>query len=195
MHLSKVLCLIPLTFAIGQAHIVYPRSEVNGPCTGDGGAPGVCISTKDCADGGGKSIINACPGTPDNIRCCTKTSCGTGNKGNCRFTSSCSSGITETNKCPGPASFKCCMPSGSGWPAPTIPSTSSGCKQVAINGAKAIVAQFPGKVKEIGCIRKCDDPSSSDHCTGEATDMMVANGGVSSRVPRNRSKRSLANVG
>jgi hypothetical protein len=68
------------------------------------------------------------------------------------------------------------MPAGSG---PTLPTTSSGCKQKAIDGAKAIVNAFPGKIKSIGCIRKCDDPSSSDHCTGKATDMVVAEGGVS----------------
>ncbi|EXJ78599.1 hypothetical protein A1O1_09000 [Capronia coronata CBS 617.96] len=67
---------------------------------------------------------------------------------------------------------------GGGYPAPTIPSTGSGCKKVAIDGAKAIVDAFPGKIKSIGCIRKCDDSSSSDHCTGMATDMMVADGGV-----------------
>jgi hypothetical protein len=70
------------------------------------------------------------------------------------------------------------MPAGGGSPTPDLPTTSSGCKRVAIDGAKAIVDAFPGKVKRIGCIRKCDDPSSSDHCTGMATDMMVADGGV-----------------
>ena len=185
MQLLKVLLFLPLSIhlTLSSTLNLTPRSELNGPCTGAGGAPGVCISITNCDDGGGQTIIDACPGTPDNIRCCTKTTCGTGNKGNCRFTSSCASGITETNKCPGPANFKCCMPSGSStpgsWPPPTFPSLSSGCKQIAIDGAKAIVAQFPGKTKEIGCIRKCDDPASSDHCTGMATDMMVANGGVS----------------
>jgi hypothetical protein len=67
---------------------------------------------------------------------------------------------------------------GGGYPTPDFPSTSSGCKQTAIDGAKAIVDAFPGKVKEIGCIRKCDSSSSSDHCSGMATDMMVADGGV-----------------
>ncbi|EXJ55516.1 hypothetical protein A1O7_08444 [Cladophialophora yegresii CBS 114405] len=172
---TLVLTVLHLFLTGGDASsLLLARSEVNGACTGSGGAPGVCISTSSCISAGGKYISGACPGTPEDIKCCNKTACGTGNKGNCRFTSSCSSGNTETNQCPGPANFKCCMPAGSG---PQLPSTSSGCKQKAIDGAKAIVNAFPGKVKEIGCIRNCDDPSSSDHCTGMATDMMVTEAG------------------
>lgn len=111
--ISILVFLYPLTT---QAHTLTftPRSELNGPCTGADDKPGVCISTSYCTKDGGSYISNACPGTPDKIKCCTKPKCGTDNKGNCRFTSSCASGITETNKCPGPASFKCCMPGGGG---------------------------------------------------------------------------------
>lgn len=106
----------------------------------------------------------------------------------CRFTSSCSSGVTETNKCPGPDTFKCCMPGSSTpnppgtYPPPTIPSASSGCKAVAIDGAKKVSAQFPGKIREIGCIRKCEAGDSSDHCDGMANDLMVTEGGVRSPI-------------
>lgn len=62
---------------------------------------------------------------------------------------------------------------------PGLPSSSSGCKQTAISGANKIIEQFPGKVREIGCIRQCSNPSSSDHCTGMATDMMIGPPGVS----------------
>lgn len=185
MYLPIAYCLLLLSHPLSLCNassLLLSRSEINGPCTGSGGAPGVCISTPACTDNGGTYISDACPNTPENIKCCTKTACGTDNKGNCRFTSSCSSGVTETNKCPGPDNFKCCMPEsggGGGYPPPTIPSTSSGCKAVAIEGAKDIAAAIPGKVKSIGCIRECRDPSSSDHCTGMATDMMVADGGVS----------------
>ncbi|KAJ8988665.1 hypothetical protein HRR80_007294 [Exophiala dermatitidis] len=178
-HILRPLLVLWLFLAAANASLLSPRAEVNGACTGSGGAPGVCISTSNCSKAGGTSVANKCPGTPDDIKCCTKTTCGTGNKGNCRFTSSCSSGNTESNECPGPSDFKCCMPAGSGGGNnPTLPSTSSGCKKVAINGAKAIIDAFPGKVKSIGCIRKCSDPSSSDHCVGMATDMMVSDGGV-----------------
>lgn len=69
-------------------------------------------------------------------------------------------------------------PSGGGsGDQPSLPGTDSGCKSVAIAGAKQIITQFPGVVKTIGCIRttpKCkSDPSSSEHCTGMATDMML----------------------
>jgi len=108
---------------------------------------------------------------------CTKSKCGDG--GTCRWTSDCT-GTTKANLCPGPASFKCCFASGGsgGYPAPDIPSVGS-CKRIAVDGAKAIVKQFPGKVREIGCIRppcvsKCGEPGQSDHCCGMATDMMCS---------------------
>lgn len=181
----QAFLLLQLLFHTSNASYlqVLARSEINGSCTGTDGAPGVCIPTANCTQAGGSFVSDKCPGTAEDIKCCTKTACGTGDKGNCRFTSSCSSGVTENNKCPGPDSFKCCMPAGGGGggggDGPTIPTTSSGCKQVAIDGAKDVVDAFPGKIKEIGCIRKCSDPSSSDHCTGMATDLMVAAAGVS----------------
>lgn len=182
MLLNVITTYLFLGAAVG--HLVVPRSEVNGPCTGSGGAPGVCIATADCTKGGGSFVSNKCPGTPEDIKCCTKTACGTDNKGICRFVSSCASGNTETNKCSGPTDFRCCMPgSGNGnYPPPGLPTTSQGCKQTAIDGAKKIVSAFPGKIIEIGCKRNCADPSSSDHCTGMANDLMVAKYGVS-RLP------------
>ncbi len=94
------------------------RSELNGPCTGEGGAPGVCVKTTDCTADGGKYITGACPGTPNNIKCCTKTSCKSGSGGNCRWTKQCSSGKTATGFCPGPANFKCCLPGSGGGDKP-----------------------------------------------------------------------------
>ncbi|KAG8783600.1 hypothetical protein FRC19_003703 [Serendipita sp. 401] len=85
-------------------------SVVNGKCTGSGGAPGVCISTSSCTAGGGKYITGACPGTPADIKCCTKTSCG-GGGGNCRWTDQCGAKHhTVSGLCPGPNGFKCCVP-------------------------------------------------------------------------------------
>ena len=160
-----------------NATAVLPRA-LNGACTGAGGAPGVCVRTASCSSAGGTSIQGACPNDPYDVRCCTKTSCGSGGAGNCRFTSSCSSGKTETNKCPGPANFKCCMPGGGAQNQPALPTRASGCQQVAINGAKAIIDQFPGRVRQIGCKRDCS--GSSEHCIGKATDLMVGPYGVSS---------------
>ncbi|KAL8769287.1 MAG: hypothetical protein Q9209_004669 [Squamulea sp. 1 TL-2023] len=133
-----------------NAHTLVERAVVDGPCTGAGSAPGVCISTSKCTAGGGTHILNACPGTPDDIRCCTKTSCGNG--GNCRFTSQCSTS-TVPDLCPGPADFKCCVPGGStggggsgSFPTPRIPSVGA-CKAPAVNGAQKVVAGNPGAVR------------------------------------------------
>lgn len=172
-----------------------PTTKVNGPCKGKGGAPGVCLKISDC-DGPGEDFIhNACPGTPDDVKCCSKTSCGT--EGNCRWSKDCST-PTVSGLCPGPADFKCCVPSGSS-PSPTPTPTGGGgsegdtdagtqnkpydrpsipetnCKQVSQDGGKAIVDAHPGAVREVGCHRDCacgSDPS--DHCCGMAVDIMCS---------------------
>ncbi|EER25524.1 hypothetical protein D8B26_000167 [Coccidioides posadasii str. Silveira] len=154
--------------------VLETRSLINSACTGKDGAEGVCISVSDCNKGGGEFINNACPGTPQNIKCCTKTKCGDG--GNCRFTDKCSSGNILSGQCPGPASFKCCLPkelSGRGrtFPKPRIPSVGA-CKRTSVNGAKKIVAAQRGKIREIGCYRRCRCPSNSEHCCGLAVDLM-----------------------
>jgi hypothetical protein len=74
-------------FSVVQAGALAERAVVNGPCTGSGGAPGVCIPTAKCSEKGGKFINNPCPNTPANIKCCTKASCGNG--GDCRWASAC----------------------------------------------------------------------------------------------------------
>lgn len=183
MHLFSVLISAAILGAgFAQASTLVERATVNGPCTGAGGAPGVCISTTDCTAGGGRHILNACPGTPDNIRCCTKTSCGNG--GNCRFTSQCS-GTSVSNLCPGPASFKCCQSSSNPpdcYPTPPFPAVGA-CKQAAVDGARKIVAANRCKVREVQCTRNCPCPSDSDHCCGLATDLMVSSAGGVSTVP------------
>ena len=184
--------LIPTILFLGahsvQGNVVSERSVVNGQCTGSGGAPGVCIATAKCTAGGGKFISNACPGTPNDIKCCTKTSCSS--NGNCRWNSQCSSGKTLTGLCPGPADFKCCVPGAGGtsppptsgggkYPTPTFPSVGA-CKAPAVNGAKKVVAGNPGGVRQIYCTRDCACPGTSDHCCGMAIDFMCSSaGGVS----------------
>lgn len=180
MHTSTILSIAVILIPnIVNANVLQPvkRAVVDGPCTGAGGAPGVCISTTSCTADGGTHILNACPGTPDNIRCCTKTSCGSG--GNCRFASSCS-GNTLSGLCPGPADFKCCVagtsPPSGGFPAPRIPSVGA-CKANAVNGAQKVVNAHPGEVREIFCTRDCSCPGTSDHCCGLAIDFMCSSGG------------------
>jgi hypothetical protein len=180
MHFS---ILIPTILLLGantiQASVVAERAVLNGPCTGSGGAPGVCLATASCSSGGGKYISGACPGTPADIKCCTKTSCGSG--GNCRWTSQCSSGNTLSGLCPGPTDFKCCVAGGgggSGYPAPAIPAVGA-CKAAAVSGAQKVVAAHPGKVRQIYCTRDCACTStpSSDHCCGLAIDFMCSSAG------------------
>jgi hypothetical protein len=193
-------------FADDVTYELVERSTVNGECTGDGGAPGVCIATAKCTAAGGKYISNKCPGTPDDIKCCTKTSCGSGGKnGNCRWTSQCS-GSTLTGLCPGPDNFKCCIPSSTtpspsttttpsssndtSYPKPTFPAVGK-CKKRSVDGAKKIVAALPGRVRQIYCTRACDCPGDSDHCCGLAVDLMCSKaGGVSILSPWRRSIRS-----
>ena len=174
--------LIAVAFFLGtnpiHANTLVSRAVVNGPCTGSGGAPGVCIPTADCSSGGGIYISGACPGTPNDIKCCTKTSCGSG--GNCRFRSQCSTS-TVAGLCPGPADFMCCVPSsgGGGYPPPRIP-TVGACKQRSVDNANKVVAALPGTVREIFCTRDCACPGTSDHCCGLALDYMCSSaGGVS----------------
>ncbi|RPB21165.1 hypothetical protein L211DRAFT_790944 [Terfezia boudieri ATCC MYA-4762] len=101
MQPISIFSLLLIAASIAQARI-------NGPCSVEL-TPGVCISTASCKKGGGRSHRGYCPNDPADIKCCTKTSCGTGGWGDCRWTSQCF-GTTISNKCPGPAEFKCCLP-------------------------------------------------------------------------------------
>ncbi|KAH7385876.1 hypothetical protein BKA66DRAFT_440540 [Pyrenochaeta sp. MPI-SDFR-AT-0127] len=172
MHFSSLL----LTLFASQ----LATAALNEPCYGSGGVAGVCVKTSTCSAEGGVTINGGCPKDPADVKCCSKPKCST-SPGNCRWVSDCA-GSSLSGQCPGPGAFKCCKSPErgfGGYGAPTIPSTSSGCKQVAINGAKWVVAKFPGRVKSIGCIRKCDCSAnpSSDHCCGKAIDLMCSDDG------------------
>lgn len=173
--------LFPLFAILGAAGVLgdtlYPRATVNGRCTGLGGVPGVCIPTAKCKSGGGTYIDNACPDTPDDVKCCIKASCGN-NGGTCKWTNQCSSGDTQSGLCPGPNDFKCCLPKGSDgpWPTPAFPAVGE-CKKKSVDGAKKIVSAHKGKVRQIYCIRQCVDPTSSEHCVGLAVDLMCSRAG------------------
>ncbi|KAL0944968.1 D-alanyl-D-alanine carboxypeptidase [Colletotrichum truncatum] len=151
-------------------------AATNEPCYSTDGRAGVCVLSSTCESGGGTTINGACPADAANVKCCSKSSCGSG--GNCRWASDCA-GTSASNQCPGPAQFKCCSSTAGGfggYGAPTIPPVGA-CKAVAVDGAKKIVAAFPGRVREIGCVRDCACPGTSDHCCGKATDMMCSDAG------------------
>ncbi|KAJ5016672.1 hypothetical protein K4K57_010968 [Colletotrichum sp. SAR 10_99] len=164
------------SFLIAAVSVQAVFAAVNEPCYGSGGRAGVCVTTSSCSSSGGTTINGACPKDPDNVKCCTKASCGSG--GNCRFTSDCA-GTSVVNQCPGPSTFKCCDSSASGFGGYGAPNTLTvgACKSVAVNGAKKIVAAFPKRVREIFCTRDCTCPGDSDHCCGKATDMMCSDAG------------------
>ncbi|KAK1776091.1 hypothetical protein QBC45DRAFT_444629 [Copromyces sp. CBS 386.78] len=151
-------------------------AAVNEPCIGSGGAAGVCITSADCSSNGGTSISGACPADAADIKCCTKSSCGSG--GNCRWQSDCA-GSSSSGFCPGPSEMKCCSSTATGfggYSTPTYPAVGS-CKQVSVTGAQTVVAAFPGRVREIYCIRDCEAGATSDHCTGKAIDFMCSDAG------------------
>ena len=63
--LSVAILLIPNIVNAHDGHHPHDlvkRSTLNGPCTGAGGAPGVCISTASCTSDGGTHIQGACSG-------------------------------------------------------------------------------------------------------------------------------------
>ncbi|KAJ7712856.1 hypothetical protein B0H16DRAFT_1250222, partial [Mycena metata] len=107
MKLSSVFALL--------VSIASTQAVLDGPCSGFAtGGLGVCISTGACSKKGGTSTPGHCPGTADDIQCCTKSPCTSAALGGgvCRFTSSCTPGnhYSITGLCPGPSDFKCCAP-------------------------------------------------------------------------------------
>ncbi|KAL8718363.1 MAG: hypothetical protein Q9225_004489 [Loekoesia sp. 1 TL-2023] len=141
-------------------------AALNGPCSVNG-ASGVCLHTADCKDGSGTSTAGFCPNDPADVKCCTKSSCGSG--GDCRWTSSCS-GTTLSGQCPGPTSFKCCVPSSGG--GGNSGGGSSTSHQLSDHGA-AFIAGFEGfradfyrdsaGVKTIGYGHACQPDSECDN--------------------------------
>lgn len=83
-----------------------------------------------------------------------------------------------TNLCPGPADFKCCQSAENGeggYDGPPPFYGKAPCKKVAVDGAEKIVAQFPKRIREVGCYReRKPGDRASDHHTGMATDMMCS---------------------
>ncbi|KAF9524121.1 glycoside hydrolase family 24 protein [Crepidotus variabilis] len=110
--------------------LIAVHAAINDACTASG-TPGVCLTTTTCSSGGGTPHSGYCPSDPSNVQCCTKA-CGSG--GTCRFSSSCTTGHTQTGLCPGPSDFACCLPSGS-------------CVAPVVNAATvALIKQYEGFV-------------------------------------------------
>ncbi|KKY21834.1 hypothetical protein UCDDS831_g04089 [Diplodia seriata] len=152
MHVPTIVSSLLLLLLLSLTAL----AEVNGPCTGAAHKPGVCIETSSCTKAGGTHIDGACPHDANDIKCCTKPSCGSG--GTCKFVRDCETGSTKAGLCPGPSDFKCCLPTSGGgggsggFPPPTFPVVGK-CKKVAVEGAKKVVKANPEKVREIGCVR------------------------------------------
>ncbi|KAJ7852430.1 hypothetical protein B0H13DRAFT_39503 [Mycena leptocephala] len=105
----KALSLLVLLFSVAST-----QAAVNGPCTVSGLATGtgVCISKSKCTAKGGTVHNGLCPNDPHDIKCCTKSFCGSAASGGvCRFDSSCTGNHNILgNQCPGPNDFQCCVP-------------------------------------------------------------------------------------
>jgi len=180
--------LLLLALSLAASSSSPALAALNEPCYGPNGLSGVCVSTSACSKAGGTTIPGACPADAASVRCCSKPKCGDASfpGGNCRWQSDCAGATSPRAFCPGPAQFKCCAsPAGGfgGYPAaPKIPAVGA-CKKNAVEGARKIVAAFPGRVREVFCTRDCKCPGTSDHCCGLATDMMCADGGGVSLHP------------
>jgi hypothetical protein len=109
MHLYLTAILLSTPFVISTA--LLPRSTIDGPCTGPSGAIGVCVPTASCTQDNGTYIDNGCPGTPEDIKCCTKPKCELeARSGDCRWAEQCGGGKSLIrNLCPGPDAFRCCI--------------------------------------------------------------------------------------
>jgi hypothetical protein len=174
MHFKFVLLSSALLVFLGEAAL----SE---PCIGANNAEGVCVTVSSCNTAGGITVNGRCPSDPANVKCCTKPSCKNSSKGNCRWKSDCA-GSVVANQCPGPTQFQCCSASGTGFGGYGKPNTLTVgvCKKVAVNGANLIIKAFPGRVRELGCIRDCqciNKYDRDDHCCGKAIDLMCSDAG------------------
>ncbi|KAL8839751.1 MAG: hypothetical protein Q9170_001622 [Blastenia crenularia] len=144
--LKSTLALLTIT--------VTALAAVDGPCSVNG-ASGVCLYTSDCSDGDGTSTAGFCPGDPADVKCCTKSSCGSG------------------------ASFKCCVPSGGGGGGGGSGGGSSTNHDLSDHGA-AFIAGFEGfradfyrdaaNVKTIGYGHACQPDSECDSINAPITE-------------------------
>jgi hypothetical protein len=92
----------------------------------------------------------ACPGTPDDIKCCTKPSCQLeAQSGDCRWAENCDSGNTLLeNLCPGPDAFRCCVNSGGEDPSPAPEPEPEPAPEPEPNPTSNLGAEILEKAKE-----------------------------------------------
>ncbi|KAH6669191.1 hypothetical protein F5X68DRAFT_265293 [Plectosphaerella plurivora] len=96
-------------------------AALDGRCTGSQATgfwkeSGICITTTNCSNRGGKTKNGACPSDPDNVKCCligaepsNANPCGL--YSHCSWRpggSSCAGGTWITGSCPGPSNYQCC---------------------------------------------------------------------------------------
>lgn len=136
----------------------------------------MCQTSSQCTGAGGTPVKGACPSTDGaDIVCCTKGKCSSDSfSGVCRWESDCG-GETATGLCPGGSQFKCCDCDNEfgGYEEPKAPVVGS-CKQQSVDGAKKILAEFPGRIWDVGCYREGVCKDGSEHPCGRATDLMCS---------------------
>ncbi|KAF9555426.1 glycoside hydrolase family 24 protein [Agrocybe pediades] len=148
--LRQVFLALALTLSVAQA-------ALNGACT-VGSTPGVCLSTSSCTGSGGTTHSGYCPNDPSDVKCCTKP-CGSG--GTCRFTSSCTTGKTQTGLCPGPSTFTCCLPK-SGCAIPTSVNSATLSLIKSSEGFVASPAPDPIGLPTVGYGHLCQTKGCSE---------------------------------
>ncbi|CAA7266062.1 unnamed protein product [Cyclocybe aegerita] len=102
---------------------IAANAALNDPCKA-ACTSGVCISTSSCSSSGGTSHTGFCPNDPANIKCCTKPLCGSASSRTLVPVGT----LSRVGLCPGPPTFKCCLP---GKPK----SSSKSCGPTAVNVA------------------------------------------------------------
>ncbi|PVI03331.1 hypothetical protein DM02DRAFT_726530 [Periconia macrospinosa] len=138
MRVQLVATLFLTAVSTVTATVAFPRSILNGPCTGKDGASGVCVPKSNCNRDNGTYIDDACPGTPEDIKCCTKPSCQLeAKKGDCRWVDKCTGGKDIVQYlCPGPDAFRCCITNDGTPPSSSLPTVTSNATSSAKPSAK-----------------------------------------------------------
>ena len=183
MHSTTVAILLAAVaahIAVGHPNLATRDDEVDGLCTG---LDGICVPSANCTGDGVTFIDDACPGHGEDIKCCSSLTFG--DDGDYREDNESIADNEDSEDSEDSQDFDDAdgqTLNKRAFPTPRLPTLASGCKSIAIEGARKIRAQFPGRIKEIGCKRDCSISGEvSEHCTGMANDLLVSSAwGVSS---------------